>query len=293
MEVDTREENRLDHGPSYDDCGFAFPDPGLFPSIQTDEKRARFLYNWLCNRAALIFHFSSSSSSARPLSNRHWRSLLNYGGTIEGTSSNGLTKSSQLRLEMQQLLGNCLEEAGVALDTSSSPSAVFWREAELSIGTVPNRRTTQEILWELYELNFRFELVALDQRAQLTPVEESEAQVLSRQLLLMACFPSKVLLMADISSANQGLASPTLKGRAQYLIAMKRLMKSWGGNVPVEIHRPPANQAQGYSLQELAELEEAIARFYTQSFFNHFGHAAILPHTLDSTANSIPALGGH
>jgi hypothetical protein len=192
---------------------------------------------------------------------------------------------------MHQLLGNCLEEAGVALDMSSSISAVFWHEAELSIGTVPDHRTTQEILWELYELNFRFELVALDQRARLTPVE-SEAQVLSHQLLLMACFPSKVLLVADISSANQGLASPTLQGRAQYLIAMKRLMKSWGGNVPVEIHCLPADQAQGYSLQELAKLEEAITRFYTQSFFNHFGRAAILPHTLDSTADSIPALGG-
>jgi hypothetical protein len=188
---------------------------------------------------------------------------------------------------MQELLGNCLDEAGVALDMSSNPSVVFWREAQLSVGTLPNLRVTQEILWELYELNFRFELVALDRRAWLAPVEELAAQESSRQLMLMACFPSESLLVADVSSANQGLASPTLEGRAQYLLAMKQLMKGWGGNVPEVVHCPPKNPANGYSLQELAELEQAIAIFYTQSFFNHFGRAAILPHALDSVSDSM------
>jgi hypothetical protein len=215
------------------------------------------------------------------MSNRRWRALLNYGGTVEGTSSSGSTKSSQLRLEMQELLGNCLDEAGVAIDMSSASSDVFWREAQLSMGSMPDIRITQEILWELYELNFRFELIALDQRAQLAPKEESVAEESTHQMWLTACFPNNSLLVADVSYANRGLTSPTIAARGLYLIAMKRLMKTWRGNVPAVIRDPPKNLSQGYSLQELGVLEEAVASFYTQSFFNHFGRAAILPHTLD------------
>jgi hypothetical protein len=290
MRVDTREENRLDHGStSYEECGFAFPDPGLFPSIQTDEKRARFLYNWIRNRTALIYRFTSSSSSARPLSNRRWRALLNYGSTAECASSSGSTKSSQLRLEMRELLGSCLDEAGVALDISSASPDVFWRETRLSAGTMPDIRITQEILWELYELNFRFELIALDKRAWLAPEGESAAEESTRQMWLMACFPNNALVV-DVSHANRGLASPTLANRGLSLIAMKRLMKMWTGNVPAVICDPPKNPAKGYSLEEFGVLEVAVASFYTQSFFNHFGRAAILPHTLGHTVAQPAAL---
>ncbi|KAF8227603.1 hypothetical protein L208DRAFT_1295703 [Tricholoma matsutake] len=148
------------------------------------------------------------------MSNQCWRSLLNYGGTVKDMSANGLTKSSQLWLEVQELLGNCLDEAGVAMNMSFNSSVVFWCEAQLSVGALPDCHVTQEILWELYELNFQFKLVALDQWAWLASVEELAAQESSCQLMLMACFPSKSLLVADVLSTNQGFASPTLKGHS-------------------------------------------------------------------------------
>jgi hypothetical protein len=115
---------------------------------------------------------------------------------------------------MQELLGNCLDEAGVAIDMSSASSDVFWREAQLSMGSMPDIRITQEILWELYELNFRFELIALGQRAQLAPREESVAEESTHQMWLIACFPNNSLLVADVSYAKKlwrcSIRSPSL-----------------------------------------------------------------------------------
>ena len=68
-------------------------------------------------------------------------------------------KSGCHRTDMHQLLGNCLDEAGLELVSGSDQ--VFWREQELSAVVLPSFNVCQEILWELYELNFRFELLAL------------------------------------------------------------------------------------------------------------------------------------
>ena len=56
-------------------------------------------------------------------------------------------------------------------------------------------------------------------------------------------------------------------------------MKGWKGDVPSQIgaNEKPVEQ---YSVVELTFLEQAVAKFYTQSFFNFFGRAAIVPHWL-------------
>jgi hypothetical protein len=60
----------------------------------------------------------------------------------------------------------------------------------------------EEILWELSELNFCFELLALHSRAMTAPDKDP-------QELISACFPgcnSCSLLIADLGTANHGLA---------------------------------------------------------------------------------------
>ena len=97
---------------------------------------------------------------------------------------------------------------------------------------------------------------------------------------VLACFPGHgPLLVADLSLANQGLAALSMAERAPYLLALKRLMKGWKGNAPSQIgsEEKPVEQ---YSAVELTALEQAVAKFYTQSFFNFFSHAAIVPHQL-------------
>jgi hypothetical protein len=176
---------------------------------------------------------------------------------------------------MHELLGNCLDEAGVSLSLGGGGDA-FWRGQALSSGVLPSHGTCQEILWELFELGFRFDLLALDHRAQST--EEDETDRLNRILL---CFPGGgPLSVVDYGLASQGLGAPTISQRAPYLLALRDVMKHWKGDLPHQIIRP-AKPVEQYSDIELRTLEHAIARFYTQIFFNHFGRAAIVPHMLN------------
>lgn len=266
--------------------GYAFPEPGLVAGVQTPEKQARFLYNWLKARPALLYRLASSTSTARLLSNHSWRALLNYGGAdvqpLAGSSSK-TTKSFQRRQEMHELLGNCMEEAGVDLQPMDDDThQVVWREQQVTLGTLPSTEVAQEILWELYELNFRFEFLAVDRRAQVV-----EDKSLGHQDLLLACFPGDApFMVVDIDLASKGLGSALLSERSPYIIAMKAVMRGWRGRVPKEIgalEKP----FQEYTMQELVSLENAVAGFYTQSFFDHFGRAAIVPHCLPDTTTSL------
>jgi hypothetical protein len=104
-----------------------------------------------------------------------------------------------------------------------------------------------------------------------------------RPSLIAACFPDS-LLVADFNSANRGIASSNLRELAHFLFAIARVMKSWRS---VDPHGWIARWNQlKWTEQELHLLEEEVAIVYTQSFYNHFRRAAILPRRLSDAARA-------
>ena len=82
---------------------------------------------------------------------------------------------------------------------------INWRGQTLSSTYVPSVQVAQEILWEIYELNFRFEFKALDHQAHI-PVGGVDG--LPHDQLILACFPGQTLLaVAPIASACEGLGA--------------------------------------------------------------------------------------
>jgi hypothetical protein len=77
----------------------------------------------------------------------------------------------------------------------------------------------QQLLWELTELNFCFELLALDKRASSCDQDEDE-----RQAMVLKCFPDTDLLLANPDLANAGLQSLDCQVRLPYLLALKALL---------------------------------------------------------------------
>jgi hypothetical protein len=131
----------------------------------------------------------------------------------------------------------------------------------------------EEILWELSELNFRFELFALDSRASTVKGD--------RQALVAACFAgctSGSLLVTDLATANCGLADVDWEKRSTYLHALKRVMMSWPS-------APSILQLEKFrwSDKDIDELEEHVCHFYVDSFYNHFRWAPIIPQHLSHT----------
>ncbi|KAF8240609.1 hypothetical protein L208DRAFT_1180050, partial [Tricholoma matsutake] len=125
-----------------------------------------------------------------------------------------------------------------------------------------------EILWELAELSFRFELLALD--AQVTTNTSDD-----RQELIRACFPggaSALLLVADLGATNHGLGNVYWEPRSVYLHALKKVMTTWKGEILAKKFQ--------WTEWEIEDLEDEITCFYVKTFYDHFGQAPITPRHL-------------
>jgi hypothetical protein len=285
------------------DRGYAFPDPGLFFGVTTPEGQAKFFYNWLKYRPALIYRLAGHNSNAKPLSTQDWRTMLHL--PIPGlevpprphpTSSSTLPKKpsaggpeqtkSAKRLEViRSLLRDCLDVDGVHVNETPT-NGMMWQEQRLSPGELPDQRVAQEILWELFELNFRFEFMALDLRAHIPLAVPTNG--FSREDLLLKCFPGNVggsFLVAPTEFAHQGLAASTWQDRAPFIVAVKNVVCTWSGFDEVKkccsaVDLVENKDVECYSESEIEAMELAMATFYTQTFYDFFGRAAVIPRRL-------------
>jgi hypothetical protein len=285
------------------DRGYAFPDPGLFYGVTTPEGQAKFFYNWLKYRPALIYRLARRHSNAKPWFSQDWRTMLHL--PIPGfqgpprpnpTSSSALpkkppaggleqTKSAKRFEVIQALLRDCMDVDGIHVNDSPTNEMV-WQEQHLSPGELPDQRVAQEILWELYELNFRFEFMALDSRAHTPPTVRTNS--LSREDLLLKCFPGNIggsFLVAPTEFSHQGLAAGTWRDRAPFIVAVKNVVCTWPGFHKVNercsgVDLEQNKVVESYSESEVEAAELALATFYTQTFYDFFGRAAIIPRRL-------------
>lgn len=184
--------------------------------------------------------------------------------------------------DIRQVLGNCTEESSLST-VGVQKAPLRWRNQELVEGQLLDRKIVHEVIWELYELNFRFELLALDQRARKETARSTEdLDRRTEQIIECFCEPNSdihSLLVNKIPEANRGLAADDWRERLQYIKALHRLMRTWGGDRPVGFG-VGYKRADLISEGECNHLEYAVASYYTQMFFVHFGRAAQIPHRL-------------
>jgi hypothetical protein len=286
LEVDTDPGNRV-AGYSNFPNGLAFPDPALFVGVQTETKQALYFANWLIHRSALLFRTTMPNSTSKPIGNQLWRTLLNIplGGASIGTDSQSAeTKSVKRTHIIKLILSNCINgEDGVSINENSN-NLIAWRGMEIIPGNAPPANIAREILWELCELNFRSELVALDHRAHVSPPMTSSSMFEERESMIGGCLfgGDSALLAVRIEDVNTGLAEPLWSRRCKYLLGLYRIMESWIGFQQYSSGKYArvlalVSRKQALSEQEIQQLEKLLAGFYTQSFFNFFGRAPILP----------------
>jgi hypothetical protein len=282
------------------DLGYIFPEPAAFVAV-TPERQEALFHGWLKYRNAMIYRVSSSDFTAQPMPQGLWRDFLTLehvqkkrklqqdgdsprniknktkkwnsrGSAVQSSES---TRSSKHREQAADFLKGCLN-AAEGIELIDSNGELKWNGKVI---TSLNDLEREEILWELAELNFRFELLALDSRATSAP------SVFSRQELIRDCFPGTkggdgALLVADLGAANHGLASENWEEKALYMQALRKIMMTWRGDVPPIIL---AEKFQ-WTNREIEDLEDAIAVFYVRSFYNHFRRAPVVPRGLSHQA---------
>ena len=300
------DRRRLKHHPGdVINIGYKYPKPEIFLNSRN---RALYTATWLAVRAHHAYTLATGTELPPPITAQQWRNFLlriipfldaediDYAPDLEDTTSVPLppqpaTKGKQRKVGASSRkkrvkksnsyledipLGNTLIERVVFYDTTIQLGTA----QELEQALTPE--VTQEILWELCHMSFRFELLSLDYLLADTLYHGREgitqaAAARSRSEQLLRVFPMSgdvlgSFMISEIPNRDLGLTSFDLEERNRHLVALGRLMCPWKGcpdsirdasHLPIEAH--------------VQALEEACASFYCQSFFDNFGRAPIIP----------------
>jgi hypothetical protein len=249
---------KRDEAPAFYHTRYLFPEAAIFASTN-EARRAKFFATWNVFRPACILRVFSVESLAAPLAGQQWRDFLLDGLLSLSRESNMVRR----REEVKAIFAGALDE--LQIDLHVPPSSHF--------PTVPVDEA-QKILWELTELNFRFELLALDKRASSPSSHRDEDE---RQAMVLKCFGVPSLIVADEQQANSGLQAHTWQERLPFLLALRALMRDWDGLKSTPLLLLDLASHDMYTEADVQQLEDHIARFYTQTFYRLFGRAAVVP----------------
>lgn len=238
---------------SPNDRKYIFPEPGLFLAANP-MRREKYLSTWQAIEPACIHRLLSST--APPLSNQEWRDILI--GSLDFKSSD--SACAKAREQACRLLGSAIDDLGFNItdpSTSAPPPSIGESEA-------------QALLWRLSELNFRFELLALHKRAG--PARDNASDY--DQAICDALQVSS-LQVVNMDTASRGFHSTDWCSRLPSLLRLAAIMRVWSGDKPLPLLED--KPLLEYTERDTGVLEDAVARFYTDTFFIYFGRAAVIP----------------
>lgn len=168
-------------------------------------------------------------------------------------------------------------------------SRVTWLEKQLLLDNREafeqelSDEVVSEIMWELHELNFRLELLLLDQHLHpdvwrpLKSTNGTESQRTYRDLALRAVFPRVSgrpgnYFVTSIPNVNAGLASTDWRERAKHVYALRDVVLGWP-SCPDVIKRA----TYGSDEHAMAVMEHNVVEFYCQTFHRCFGLPPVPP----------------
>ncbi|TFK59398.1 hypothetical protein BDN72DRAFT_905882 [Pluteus cervinus] len=228
-----------------------FPDISMFIT-GSPQRRQRWFTIWPLIRQACTSRVATSFTSATPLAFQDWRTFLFAMPT---------PKLDPIRTAMTPTLA----AYGISFDSL----------LQVPDGNMPDDDTARVLLWEMAEYNFRCDLVSLHHRIRRPDVTPSTGE--ERLAAALSIHPdSSGIFDFDQTSGTNGLASPVPQARIFVLRSLRQLMQCWSGD------RPPILNANDPSISSayIATLESAIATYFCQTFFNHFGRVPSIPFSL-------------
>lgn len=246
------------------------------------EKRLRLLLNWLNLRDVLKVRFEvpKPSKASAVWSGAQWRATLGTDDDHKGGYEGGRMQKS--RNEVKELLEAVMQHLGLQYTKRSTQQQTTFSYADEPHGVgelTNNAALVKEILWELYELNFRHELNALSNRFT-KPAKEGGILRNSNQPSLSECFAdSGHLCQIGQKQKFGGLAAPSLLTRAPHMLALCRVMESWpGGDRARSFLETNLKARREPTMAEMEETERWATKFYCQTFYETFGRPPLLPH---------------
>ncbi|KAE9390413.1 hypothetical protein BT96DRAFT_946157 [Gymnopus androsaceus JB14] len=192
---------------------YVVPDISMFFDTQQN-LRTTLVLMWLRVRPIILWKLGSPGSTGTSFySNKEWRGMLEYmTGTYSlGESSRMGSKRKKMGVVLTELIARSKVD-GVRLETDNLGEApprwngLVLNESKLLVTVV------REILWELNELSFRYELLALDRK--LIPElqgdgredDEQRTEWQNREDLIANCWPGPIF---QVRTKYPGLSANT------------------------------------------------------------------------------------
>ncbi|RDB15391.1 hypothetical protein Hypma_004633 [Hypsizygus marmoreus] len=253
--------------------GYAFPEANMIAGGENN--RHKYLVTWLSRRAACIWretaHYFVSTARA---SSQDWRDFLSRSLSVGPTST---------KLSIAQRRKRKAEAFFVQVGLTAMPSTVYWNAEALPVEQMLAPSTTTAVLWDLCEHNFRFEVLALDHVLRANDWGSEQLYMGRDEVLRQAFFdnegePGGSYLVPSVPSQDFGLASSQLNVRRVFVDNLRQLMTSWPQAYGKALPMGPALEDN----VNFARFELAVASFYCQSFYDVFGHAASIPHSVNA-----------
>jgi hypothetical protein len=259
------------------DRGYRFPEPALLITPTSPERKKLFVANWLAARPLWISRVDHNPPEKSP-SPQLWRDFLNSSPSGESSatassSSAGPTAAAKRKQAAKEIFGEDLLDAEGS--TWAIQATLVWRNETISVASLsdPPTRLMRRILWELYELNFRYELQALDRVMARASWEES---LPARRDLLYSIFPEEGGFASPIPEGDRGgLWSCEIGDIFPYVNSFRNMLSSWE-NAPPRLSAPL--DASTFNATTYFEVMQPACNFYVQCFFDHFGRPPVVPH---------------
>ena len=264
------------------DRGYHIPEPALLVSGQSPERRQLFMTNWLAIRPVWISRLDHDPPAQFPIP-QLWREILHKVPSKEELedaprSSMGNKTAMGRKLAALEIFGD-VAAAMVQGSTYAPTKTVQWRNEEISIASLTNPppRLTRAILWEIYEIGWRYELCALDQA--LNPRLWAEHRM-ERVSFMHAIFPgsSGLVLWSEALPSKPGDLGLTdsFSDNLHVLRSFCLLLSTWPGAHPSFTFIPTFSEQS--KQVEAYEIMSQACNFYVQTFFDHFARPPLLPH---------------
>ncbi|KAI0693308.1 hypothetical protein C8T65DRAFT_585856 [Cerioporus squamosus] len=238
--------------PNPEIWGYWIPEPALLLRPKTTDRRDRYIMTWLRIRAGWLYLLRVPDIPVTSVPTQWWRDFL-YGHTGR-THLDSSTLNAQRWEAVKKVFGTIFQATQF---DSAQLGPVWWLGYRVS--TV-DPQLCPGIIWEIFDLGFRYELLALDRL--FIPSRNDPRGERAREDLLSGIFPSHQLY--SVIELPSGGA------------AFRRVLSRWPA-CPAPIHRG-SPFATSMSTDEILGREREMAKFYVDTFFAQSGRAPIVPH---------------
>ncbi|KAH9485338.1 hypothetical protein JR316_0002246 [Psilocybe cubensis] len=267
-----------DHGFLDSYRGYAFFDPHILLGEDWDRARGKtYLLAWLAVRPAWMAKMINPTVHQEYPQPQSWRDFLIFhiakllrvsDRDVKCNPDRSISGPNKRRKQ-----GNLIAYFDLPVRNYHNTTQIRWRDDDVGYAgsldvesMVIKPSVPREVVWDLFEHNFRFELLALD-RSIFPRHLVSDQLSLARDTLVTNCFPQNALITVQWPERDEGLGARRYQDRVLYVESLRKLMSDWPGSVATALRRmslSPNSTEQQVSLLSKQQMPRNFRRVRNQ-----------------------------